>query len=282
MAEFDQERAIARYTELMRLIQVGAYQERGPEHYQTGTWPEDGVEKGINELEYRAALQSLEFCWHQDSKTYTLEPMTGEAARAFIRATQENTESLIASLPSGVEHNVRINYQSHGDLLPSAAIRHWVEIPGTSAGSSSQWTCDGYASSRQYAGMIAESLHKTLGHAYEVWFLRPFGNSPGPHILDFVPALHTDPAKYKGDRAEPTELAIEDFSEQWVIAHYGIHESNHQYVKALAVTFPTHNQVYTCRVQFSQSGEQVTLQMHNLPGGLNVFSLRYDLAESEG
>jgi len=193
-----------------------------------------------------------------------------------------NMNDFIASLPSGIRRDVNNSYQAYGDLQPSMAIRHWIEIPGTSRGSGSQWTCDGYASSRQYADMIAEALHTSFGHTYEVWSLRSFGISEGPHILDFVPGLHTDSAKYRGERKEATEPMIREFSEQWVIDHYGIHGTNRNYVQALEITFPKHNQVYQCHVQFSQSDEQVTLQMHNLPGGLNVFSLRYDQTGSEG
>lgn len=267
MTAFNQERAIARYTRLMRLISVGAYQERDID----GSSGEDGIEKAVAELELMAAQHGLAFRWHEHEQHWTLEPLTPEERAPF----------LIASLPSGIGREVRTHYQAHGDFLPSVAIRHWIEIPGTHRGSISQWTCDGYASSRQCAGMIAEQLNKAFGHAYEVWFLRPFGNSPGPHILDFVPGLDTDPALYRGERKQVTEHEIRRFAEQWVITHYGIHASNSQYVKALEVKFPQHNRVYTCRVQFSQSGEQVTLQLHNLPGGLSVFSLRYSRAESE-
>jgi hypothetical protein len=267
MNAFNQEHAIAQYASLMSLIRAGAYQERDID----GSYGADGIEKAVDELTYQAARHGLTFIWHEDTQTHTLELMSSEESITFF----------IAQLPSGIERDVRGNYQAHGDVLPSMAIRHWIEITGTHGGSLSQWTCDGYASSRQYAGMLAEQLHKAFGHAYEVWSLRPFGNSPGPHIIDFVPTLATDPAKYQGELKQVTEYDIRRFSEQWVIAHYGIHESNHQYVKALAVTFPKQNQVYTCRVQFSQSGEQVELHMHHLPGGLSVFSLRYSWAESK-
>lgn len=192
-----------------------------------------------------------------------------------------NVNDFLASLSSGIKRDVEVSYQAYGDLQPSMAIRHWIEIPGTHGGSTSQWTCDGYASSRQYAGMIAEVLHRSFGYAYEVWSLRPFGNSPGPHILDFVPALHTDTVLYEGERKDVTEQNIRDFAVKWCINHYGIHESNYQYVKALQVTFPEHNRVYTCLVQFSQSSEQVELQMQNAPGGLSVFSVRYSQAAAE-
>ena len=267
MTAFNQERAITHYTRLMRLISVGAYQERD----RDGSYGEDGIEQAVDELELKAAQQGLAFRWYEHEQRWMLEPLTPEERVSF----------LIARLPSGIEQDVRVNYQAHGDFLPGVAIRHWIEIPGTHRGSISQWTCDGYASSRQSAGMIAEQLHQAFGHAYEVWFLRPFGNSTGPHILDFVPGLDTDPALSGGERRQDTEQEIRCFAELWVIAHYGIHASNEQYVKALAVTFPQQNRVYTCRVLFSQGGEQVTLHMHHLPVGLSVFSLRYSRVESE-
>lgn len=268
MTTFNHERAIARYAEMMGLIRVGAYQEREVD----GSYGADGIERGIAELELKAARQGLAFRWHEHEPHWTLEALTPEE-RALI---------LIAQLPSGIEQDVRTNYQAYGDFMPGVAIRHWIEIPGTHRGSVSQWTCDGYASSRQYAGMIAEQLHKTFGHAFEVWSLRPFGNSEGPHILDFVPALDTNPALYLGERKDVTREEIMRFAEHWAIAHYGIHASNEQYVKALNVAIPQQNQVFTCRVLFSQSGEEVTLQLHHLPGGLSVFSLQYSRAESGG
>ena len=187
--------------------------------------------------------------------------------------------TFIASLPSGIKRDVEISYQAHGDLHPGMAIRHWIEIPGTDGGSRSQWTCVGYASSRQYAGMIAEALHKSWGHAYEVWSLRPLGMSQGPHLLDVVPGLTTHTALSQGERKQVTAQDVYRFSEQWCITHYGIHASNYQYVKALTCELPAHNRVWKCLVQFSQAGEQVELHMHNLPGGLDVFTLHYPQAQ---
>ncbi len=84
-ASFNPEKAIADYTELMRRIQVGAYEERSVEHHLTGTWPEDGVEESIANLENLAARQGLQFVWHQESSTYTLEPMSPEDLQAQER-----------------------------------------------------------------------------------------------------------------------------------------------------------------------------------------------------
>ena len=70
-----QEQAIAAWTELQRLISVGAYEERSVEHHVTDTWPEDGVEESLFNLENWAARQGLEFCWNIDSKTWSLYPI---------------------------------------------------------------------------------------------------------------------------------------------------------------------------------------------------------------
>lgn len=69
------EQAIATWTELQRLISVGAYEERGWEHYETDTWPEDGVEESVANLENWAEKQGLEFSWSHDSKTWNLVPI---------------------------------------------------------------------------------------------------------------------------------------------------------------------------------------------------------------
>jgi hypothetical protein len=68
---FDQEKALAAYTELMRRISVGAYQEREPD----GSYGEDGVELSINNLNYQAESRGLHFV-HQGQ--WQLLPMTDE------------------------------------------------------------------------------------------------------------------------------------------------------------------------------------------------------------
>src|SRR6266567_1823039 len=105
MTAFNQERAIARYTELMRLISVGAYQERDID----GSSGEDGIEKAVAELELKAVQHGLVFRWHEHEQHWTLKPLTPEERAPF----------LIASLPSGIEREVRTHYQAHGDFLPS-------------------------------------------------------------------------------------------------------------------------------------------------------------------
>jgi hypothetical protein len=85
---FDQQRAISDYSELQRRISVGAYEERSSYHYESGTYPEDGVEESIDNLTELAAKYDLEFVWHKESSTWTLEPMS-EETRAARREAQE-------------------------------------------------------------------------------------------------------------------------------------------------------------------------------------------------
>ena len=66
------EQAVAYWTEYQRLISVGAYSERSAEQYETGTWPEDGIEESVANLETWAEKQGLEFCFNHDSKEWSL------------------------------------------------------------------------------------------------------------------------------------------------------------------------------------------------------------------
>ncbi len=85
---FNQKRALEDYTELQRRISVGAYSERSAEHFESGTYPEDGVEESIDNLTELAAKDGLEFCWHKESSSWTLEPMS-EETKAARREAQE-------------------------------------------------------------------------------------------------------------------------------------------------------------------------------------------------
>jgi hypothetical protein len=87
MAEFDQEQAIALYSELSRLIHVGAYTERSAEDYEHGTYPEDSVEESINNLTELAAQHGLEFSWDETSG-YSLVPMSEETRAARAKAME--------------------------------------------------------------------------------------------------------------------------------------------------------------------------------------------------
>jgi len=69
---FTKEQVIERWTEIMRLISVGAYTERSAEHYEAGTWPEDGIEESEAYFETWAEKQGLEFCFNHDSKEWSL------------------------------------------------------------------------------------------------------------------------------------------------------------------------------------------------------------------
>lgn len=83
------EQALAAWTQVQHLIEVGAYEERSAYHHETGTWPEDGVEETVFGLEEWAARQDLEFIWHNESRTWSLEPMS-EETRTARRAAQES------------------------------------------------------------------------------------------------------------------------------------------------------------------------------------------------
>lgn len=80
---FDQVTALSIYTEAMRRIQVGAYEERDSEQYEQGTYPADGVEQSIDQLTVRAAQAGLYFVWDDDQQVYTLEPMTEEREQDY-------------------------------------------------------------------------------------------------------------------------------------------------------------------------------------------------------
>ena len=70
-----QEQAVIYWTEFHRLISVGAYSERSAEQYEAGTWPEDGIEESVANLETWAEKQGLEFCFDHDSKEWSLVPI---------------------------------------------------------------------------------------------------------------------------------------------------------------------------------------------------------------
>ncbi len=67
--------ALITWTQLQHLVSVGAYEERSSYHHEAGTWPEDGVEESVANLETWAAKQGLEFCWSWDTHTWSLEPI---------------------------------------------------------------------------------------------------------------------------------------------------------------------------------------------------------------
>jgi hypothetical protein len=101
MAELTNEQAVKHYTEFMRRIQVGAYEERSSEHYLTDTWPEDGVEESVHNLESWALKQGLAFHWYKDDKVYRLEPMSDEELADYQHA-QRLKEYKVALWPSAL------------------------------------------------------------------------------------------------------------------------------------------------------------------------------------
>lgn len=191
-----------------------------------------------------------------------------------LRAQLSST-ALSEPLPDGIKQDIEHTQQENGLFQPLVAIRHWIEIADSDSTSVSHWTCDGYASSLQGAIVVADALHKSSRYNYEVWSLHPFKWSKRPHILAFVPDINTNIATFQSRRRGVTEQEVMRFSVQWCIKHYGIDDSNYRYIKALVCKPPSHNGIWECTVQFSQSGERVTCLLHNLPPGLKVFSLRY-------
>jgi hypothetical protein len=85
LSDFNHEAAITRYSELMKLIHAGAYDERD----HAGNYGADGIERATAELEGRAARLGLQFIWHSEGQYYTLEPMSAEELAAFKAATEE-------------------------------------------------------------------------------------------------------------------------------------------------------------------------------------------------
>jgi hypothetical protein len=83
---FNQQKAIEDYTELMRRVSVGAYEERSSYHYESGTWPDDGVEQSLYSLEKLAIKNDLEFIWDTGTQTWSLLPMSDETREARARA----------------------------------------------------------------------------------------------------------------------------------------------------------------------------------------------------
>ena len=74
MTEFNQESAIARYTQLMSLIHDGTYQVRGIDD----SYGKDGIEQEADSIALQAAQHGLEFRYHKDTNTYTLELMSAK------------------------------------------------------------------------------------------------------------------------------------------------------------------------------------------------------------
>ncbi len=179
------------------------------------------------------------------------------------RQDSEKKPLLLDKVPSGIRQDLEMAHKGYGDWTPSIAIRHWIEIP-KGQGSKSQWTCDGYASSRQYAGTIAENLFRSDHKIREVWWLRDGLNHPGPEILDYAHADfgHTFPRSLP-ETTPDTTMSLEEiaeFSRTWIIAYYGIHESNVEFIRLEGCEQqPLQPHLAHCKFTFSESGEQVAL-----------------------
>jgi hypothetical protein len=105
MAEFNQEQALRQYSELMKLISAGAYQERDHE----GNYGADGIEKEVESLNFEAARRGKEFHWHKDTQQYTLEPISEENKAAFLHV---NVEKLIPLLSETAQYLLSMPYES--------------------------------------------------------------------------------------------------------------------------------------------------------------------------
>lgn len=197
----------------------------------------------------------------------------------------ENIDRFLATLPRGIKEAAGFTRKYEDGLLyPSIAIRHWLEIPSKTndgrdiSGSKSQWTCLCFTGSRQYAGILTAALyrHDPKSH-YEVWALFPSQVSPGPHIIDHEPDLSDGYHGKKGRHTDIVEEDIREFAREYVILYYGLHWSNHQFIEILSCEpHMGHYANWACRVNFSASGDVVTLLIHPTTKGLGVFAHKYE------
>ena len=108
-----QEQALAAWTQVQHLIEVGAYEERSAEHHEAGTWPEDGVEETVFNLEAWAEKQGLEFCYNHDSKTWSLQPI-------------DEPEDLVAEMHRRIDHDMLTHPGEQYDTFEEASDGEWV------------------------------------------------------------------------------------------------------------------------------------------------------------
>jgi hypothetical protein len=97
---FDQRKAIARYTQRMRLIHSGAYSEG------------DETDQEAQAIEYEAAQYGLEFHFHKESDTYTLERVSAENEAAFLHVNVKNLKSLLSET---AQYLLSVPYESERD-----------------------------------------------------------------------------------------------------------------------------------------------------------------------
>ena len=79
---FNKEQSLKDWTELNRIISVGAYDECDHE----GNYTEDGIEESIDNLETLGAQNGFVFHWHQDEKRWSLEPLSKDEKVAYQAA----------------------------------------------------------------------------------------------------------------------------------------------------------------------------------------------------
>ena len=121
---FDQSRALARYTQLMRLIHAGAYSER------------DETDQAAQDFEYEAAQYGLEFHYHEEEDRYTLEPLSAENKAAFLHVNVANLLSLLSETITHLntlpyEIAMEKNYRTNLSERVKAALRMSYRVPVT-------------------------------------------------------------------------------------------------------------------------------------------------------
>lgn len=106
MQPLNREQAIKAYTELARLISVGAYDEIEPDgSYREGG---DDVLKDIDRLEWRAYREGLKFV-KGESGSFTLEPMTEEEKQEYLNAVMQEEEQSADDFISGRKRSTAMN-----------------------------------------------------------------------------------------------------------------------------------------------------------------------------
>lgn len=203
-------------------------------------------------------------------------------------AKNENIERFLATLPAGIKkHAEFMRSLQDGLLYPGVAIREWLEIRSKTddgrdvGGSKSAWTCVAISTSRQYAGILTAALREyepTKTKHFEVWSLSSSGGK-GPHIIDYEPNLSSEESLHgkHGRHTDITETDVRGFAVAYVIDYYGLHPSNHRFIEILECgKHKDHYANWACRVNFSESGDQVNLLIHPTSRGLEVFAHEYE------
>jgi hypothetical protein len=197
-------------------------------------------------------------------------------------ARDQGIEQFLETLPRGIKQQVEsMRSLQDGLLYPSTAIRYWQEHPDDGldwAGSKSSWVAIAFTADHgvrgRYASMLTEALRRSHPKThFEVWSLLPYHNEQEPYIINHVPELGSDEAFHGkiASSSEITELDIRDFVRDYVIDYYQLHPSNHRFIEILECghhVFEPADRV--CRVNFSASGDNVTLTIRPTSRGLEV------------